>query len=510
MRPLLLRNLLAILILSSSPTTHAATGECSIPPLYLPWRNITVSLDGLAVTRGIELGIGTPSQIFSLRPATTLNNTRISNVLECVSLSNISCIGAAGGVFDATKSSTYEVSIRNAWNGSQADQETATGSYVYFNDVLKFERNGSVLGFPLVNAGLDGGPDNGIPLGVDSSFLSAATKSLVAPSSAWSLWAGSRSLNPVDGALIIGGYDSSRTLGNFTTLPIGTWTSAQPCPLQVSVGQIKYTFANGTSVNLLAAAESPLNACLDTAHQRFTFAPAVAGMFGNITGYNTSSLLTGLNYPIADRPNGNLTVILSNGYTTVIPNEELFTVKRGSDEYGRYAITNASLVETGISYNAKSDPANIRAVLGGMFLTQNLLVVDYEEGTFRMAPARQGALEEKDRSLVKVCTQKSVVNATKPGSSPTSTPSNEVSEKGRGKSNVGAIAGGVVGGILGLVVIIGGAWFVTGRKKRFMEEKNRRELANTHRQSSMVSVSELPSPLPPTGPQHQFYELPSP
>ena len=145
------------LLLFLSSLAQAATGECSIPPLYLPWRNITVSLDGLAVTRGIELGIGTPSQIFSLRPATTLNNTRISNVLECVSLTNITCSGAAGGVFDATKSSTYEVSIRSAWNGSQADQETATGSYVYFNDVLKFERNGSVLGFPLVNAGLEGG-----------------------------------------------------------------------------------------------------------------------------------------------------------------------------------------------------------------------------------------------------------------------------------------------------------------------------------------------------------------
>lgn len=135
---------------------HAATGECSIPPLYLPWRNVTVSPDGLAVSRGVELGIGTPSQIFSLRPATTLNNTRISNILECISAANISCVGAAGGLFNSTKSSTYFVTIKSGWNGSDADTETSSGSYVYFNDDMRFERNGSVPGFPLVMyAGLD-------------------------------------------------------------------------------------------------------------------------------------------------------------------------------------------------------------------------------------------------------------------------------------------------------------------------------------------------------------------
>ncbi|PVH78002.1 hypothetical protein DL98DRAFT_636376 [Cadophora sp. DSE1049] len=504
---LLSLHLALLLFLSLSPPTQAATGECSIPPLYLPWRNITVSLDGLAVTRGIELGIGTPSQIFSLRPATTLNNTRISNVLECVSLTNITCIGAAGGVFDATKSSTYEVSIRSAWNGSQADSETATGSYVYFNDVLKFERNGSVFGFPLVNAGLEGEADNGIPLGVDSSFLNAATSGLVAPSSAWSLWAGSRSLSPVDGALVIGGYDSARVKPNtnFTTFPIGTWTSAQPCPLQVSVATISYTFLNGTEVKLLAEAETPINACLDTARQRFTFTPKVASLFGNVTGYNSSSGLTGLNYPIANRPDGNLTVILTNGYKTVVPNEELFTIKRGSDDLGRYAIVNDSLVDSGINYNANADPADVRAILGGMFLTQNYLVVDYEAGTFKMAPAVQGPLDEDRGSLVPICTQKAVVNGT---TTPTGTATPSSSTKG--KSNVGAIACGVVGGLAALALLAVLVWLLMKRKKKDREEKIRRELANTHRQSSMLSVSELPSPIHPPGPPQQMFELPSP
>ncbi|KAG4413079.1 hypothetical protein IFR04_013801 [Cadophora malorum] len=439
-----------------SPLAQAATGECSIPPLYLPWRNIAVSLDGLAVTRGIELGIGTPSQIFSLRPATTLNNTRISNVLECVSLTNTTCIGAAGGVFDATKSSTYEVSIRSAWNGSQADQETATGSYVYFNDVLKFERNGSVLGFPLVNAGLEGEADNGIPLGVDSSFLKTATNGLVAPSSAWSLWAGSRSLSPVDGALVIGGYDSARILPNtnLTTFPIGSWTSSRHIRLSPSRNR--------------------------TPHKGLS--------------------LPGLNYPISQRPDGNLTVILNNGYKTVVPNSELFTIKRGSDDLGRYAIVNDSLVDSGINYNANADPASVRAILGGMFLTQDYLVVDYEMGIFKMAPAVQGPLDENRANLVPICSQRGdSVNGTD-----TSKPDPTA------KTNVGAIAGGVVGGVGALVGIVLGVWWLLKRKRKVREEKNRRELENTHRQSSMLSVSELPSPVHPPGPPKQLYELPSP
>lgn len=141
---------LCLYILSSIPLAIAASGNCSVAPLSLPWSNVTVSTNGVAVTRGIELGIGTPNQIFSLRPSTTLNNTRLSNVLDCVSEANTSCVGGKGGVYDSSKSSSFVVSIKDRWNGSAADTETATGSYVYFNDVMEFQSNGTVWGFPLV------------------------------------------------------------------------------------------------------------------------------------------------------------------------------------------------------------------------------------------------------------------------------------------------------------------------------------------------------------------------
>ena len=141
---------LSLTIFLSLRISIAASGNCNVAPLSLPWSNVTVSTNGVAVTRGIELGIGTPNQIFSLRPSTTLNNTRLSNVLDCGSEANTSCVGRKGGVYDSSKSSTFSISIKDRWNGSAADTETATGSYVYFNDFIDFGRNESIWGFPLV------------------------------------------------------------------------------------------------------------------------------------------------------------------------------------------------------------------------------------------------------------------------------------------------------------------------------------------------------------------------
>jgi hypothetical protein len=124
--------------------------QCDIPPLTLTWANLSVTQDGLGVARGIELGIGTPHQIFAFRPSTTLNNTRINNVVNCGSATNDSCIGGLGGAFDSTKSTSYAVSIKSQWNGSQIDDEDDTGGYVYFNDDVAFQENGHVDGFPLV------------------------------------------------------------------------------------------------------------------------------------------------------------------------------------------------------------------------------------------------------------------------------------------------------------------------------------------------------------------------
>lgn len=122
------------------------------PPLELAWSNVTVSESGRALSRGIELGIGTPPQVFSLRPAINNDNTWVFNIAGCGSKANDSCIGFQGGAYDPQNSSTYRLSTKNAWNGTHGT-DIEFDSHLYFNDDIIFGSNGSVLGYPMFMEG---------------------------------------------------------------------------------------------------------------------------------------------------------------------------------------------------------------------------------------------------------------------------------------------------------------------------------------------------------------------
>ncbi len=188
-------------------------------------------------------------------------------------------------------------------------------------------------------------------------------------------------------------------------------------------------------------------ACIEPFQDHLTLTPDAVDNFANVTGYNPS--YAGLTYPIAQVPDGNLTITLENNYTTVIPNSELFTIQRGSDQLGHYAIINSSIVQTEIIYNAQSDPATVQPILGGTYLTFNYLVVDYESGQFQLAPAVQANQPTSSQAIKAICTQT-------PTSSHTST------SKPR---NIGAIVGGTVGGVAALA-IIGALVFLFRRHRR--------------------------------------------
>ena len=252
------------------------------------------------------------------------------------------------------------------------------------------------------------GSQSGLPLGTNSSFLRAAVMGRVAPSTAFGLWTGSRSVAPVDGLLVIGGYDQARVAGPFTSLPVGNWSLSRSCPLQVTVSQITYA-----GISLFANSSETINACIEPSTQRNVFTPDVASAFGRVTSQN-STAYSGMYYPVNQRPTGNLTITLSNGYNTTITNSELFTPLRGSDQYGRYAIVNNSIIEAGVADNRQSDPSSVLPTLGGLFLTFNYLIVDYEKGQFRLAPAVPSDQQTASSNITTICT---------PTSSPSSAPS---------------------------------------------------------------------------------------
>ncbi|CAN9328871.1 unnamed protein product [Alternaria alternata] len=248
--------------------------QCDIPPLTLTWANLSVTQDGLGVARGIELGIGTPHQIFAFRPSTTLNNTRINNI----------------------------------------DDEDDTGGYVYFNDDVAFQENGHVDGFPLVMD--QRGIQSGLPLGTNSSFLRAAVAGRVAPSQVFGLWSSSRGIDPHDGLLVVGGYDRARVdpASSFTTFPIGEWSLERACPLQVTVTNLTYQ-----DRPLIPDGSDELIACIEPSTQRFVFPPAIAQAFGVYTGQNETAYPGKMHYNVSNRPMGDLVVTLAGGYQSTIP-----------------------------------------------------------------------------------------------------------------------------------------------------------------------------------------------
>ncbi|KAL8749216.1 MAG: hypothetical protein Q9184_006896 [Pyrenodesmia sp. 2 TL-2023] len=471
--------------------TAAVSVDCSVPPLSLSWSNITVSANGIAVTRGIELGIGTPNQIFSLRPSTIVNNTRVANVLDCGSATNTSCVGGKGGVFDSSKSSTFVVSLKNRWNGSAADTETATGAYVYFNDVIDFQANGTVLGYPLVmNSDIASGPAAGLPLGQNSSFLAAVTEARVAPSSVWALDAGDRSLSPRDGNLVVGGYDTSRFTGDLTAFPIGNWTQL-PCPLQVTVTQVWYFTPGSTRRNsLFDRNTTSMVACVEPFQHRFTFLPSMVKQFARFTGHNNT--YPSLTFP--SPPSGAIEIQLDNGYRTIIPNDHLFTPKRGSDKDGRYVVTNSSIFESGIEDNTDNQDgdSDLRPILGGLFLTYSYLVVDYDNSQFRMAASVQDA-QRTIANITSVCTP------TPTNLAPDANPSRTNTSNAKGSSRAAAIGGGTAGAVAVLAATAGLWYFFMRKRRRVRQRPDQKQAEQNHSPMGQdprpFSVAQKPSEL---------------
>lgn len=319
------------------------------------------------------------------------------------------------------------------------------------------------------------GPQGGLPLGQNSSFLAAVTESRVAPSTVWGLDAGDRSLSPRDGRLVIGGYDTSRLAGNLSTFHLGNWTSQLPCPLQVRVTAVTYIFPNGSLGSVLGGSDldgvhndpSGMAACVEPFQERFTFTPLMVERLVSITGYDnsTNTSYSGLNFPAHSRPNGTLQIKLDNGYTTTIPNEQLFTLKRGSDDNGLYVITNSSVFETGIAYNVNDDPKKVQPRLGGLYLTFNYLIVDYDNGKFQMAPNLNEA-PGPSASITTLCTPSSVDSNLNPDQSTTS--------HGHAPSRAVRIGGGTAGTIVGLAVVAGLGMYLLHKRRQNRRRKDQK------------------------------------
>ncbi|KDN61368.1 hypothetical protein CSUB01_09657 [Colletotrichum sublineola] len=364
----------------------------SAKPLILPIENVTFP-NGIGANRGLKLTLG--GQLQGMRMSTMLNNTRVRNSLDCPdnnTFAFIGCQGSSGSVYDTTRGSFSQVVNIQDWNVTTVDQQPDNGEATVLHgyDVANFTDGPAVaFGYPFeVWADYDAMNKSAVAFGPNSSTLESFLRNELAPARSFSLDYGSTSeLYPRDGQLIVGGYNEAR----FDASKVSTfrmWRTDAPiaCPLQVTIAEMTLNNKNGD--HPLIDPDVGVAACIDTVHNSFTFTPAMFSKFQKLGNYTESDgeAFDESDFPIDREPLiGTLTIKLTNGYTTVIPHYELVTHVRGTDPRGKYAVLNNTRLSTTIS-SGNSDLGDNIPILGGVFLSQNYLHVDYDAGSFWLSP----------------------------------------------------------------------------------------------------------------------------
>ncbi len=331
---------------------------CVNCPIAVPLGNCTFDT-GEAF--GIMVDVGTPSQRLCLTPSTVTNTTFVSTDSLCAmsdpNMTRLQCENIRGGLFQANRSETFVSASLQEYNSSRSDP-----AWELFNpggirkvgyDILHLAEGATLYGFPL---GLNdvGNRSNlaMLGLGINSTFLQTAQNQKKAPSTLWSLDAGSQSLaRPRNGEAVVGGYNKKRVAGDFTWSPI-TMAGDRPCPLRTTIKELQIIFPNGTALNLMTTAEK-VQACIEPYDNLFRLTPSMLRHWKSVTGFrqeymdqqieanrhNLSFTEVGLLYEQHQAIDWTLKVTLEaeegKEYAAILPQYELLQPLRGWNRAGQ-------------------------------------------------------------------------------------------------------------------------------------------------------------------------------
>ncbi|ORY14245.1 aspartic peptidase domain-containing protein [Clohesyomyces aquaticus] len=398
--------------------------KCNSPYFAFPIKNNTIG-DGVALNRGLPVSIGGQPQ--GLRLTFFWNNTVIENGEDCRSSNNgasnaTNCVGRSGGVFYIDKSSTWKPAPDGAWNGTLHDpvnNETLqeTSHILRGWDTATFSGDVQVPGFPLA-IWSETYISNRTALGLgsnDSSTLRALASAGLFPEtpSQIGIYMASRSeLYSTDGEIIFGGYDTSRINGSITWFPIGNRFAGLDCPFQVLLDDAKLITPNASN-SLMSAGFTKVPFCIDPVQNAFTFPDAMWQTWTNLTkhpGINEpkdgSPKYTDQTYPWSNEALiGELQLTMSNdageAYSSRIPHFEMVSHERWSNAAGLYTVTNASRAMSAV-VPPSGGMLNL-PLLGGVFLSQNYMVIDWASGKFGLAPASTAPWDSSKRNINANC-----------------------------------------------------------------------------------------------------------
>ncbi|KAH7129249.1 hypothetical protein EDB81DRAFT_907316 [Dactylonectria macrodidyma] len=489
-----------------------AGNNCTVEPLVLPVRNVTFP-NGIGANRGVKIVLG--EQIQGLRMSTIINNTRVRNILDCPS-TNVSdligCQGASGSIYSTTEGTFDQVLDDSDWDVPVTDAEPNDGSTTVVRgyDIANFTDAGATIpDYPLeVWANQESVNLSALALGPKSSTLQRLVNYDLAPSAVFGLDYGSTSeLFPRDGQLVIGGVNEARFDADKTG-EFDMWGADAPanCPLQVLISDFILTNEDGEH-SLLPDAYSKVSACIDTIQNSFTLTDSMFAKFQEIGNHieTDGQAFRPASFP-ADREKllGSLTIRFANGYSSVIPHYELVNHERGTNSQGKFAVTNNSRIAATVASGQSDLGANV-PILGGVFLSQNYLQVDYERQKFWLSPQVGNGTKTDD--IATVCTTDDDDASKTPSATSTSVP-------------VAGVGMGVKVGVpvaIGSVAAIGIVAFLLWRRRRKQVaaakaaavEMSANSPSTTHLQP-VAPGSPTPPPIAPIASHTTLTELESP
>jgi hypothetical protein len=329
------------------------------------------------------------------------SNAAIENAQDCVSQDPANatiCVGKFGGTFSLTRADSTWVSANSGeWNGTV--DELTGGTVLQGWATGDFGSGIKVTGMPLqVWSYSDPFNRTALGLGYNSSVLAALTKNGFLSENTPKVIGidmGSRSENNgTTGSVKVGAWDNSRTRGPITWFPMGKRYAGLDCQLQVLVNDMVLSNTEGS--NSMFPQSSRIPFCIDPIQNAHTLPTMVYNAWANLTKHPTtqptdgSEPFTDQTYPWSSAALiGDVFISIDNGqggaYNSTIPKYEMLSHERGSDANGRYSIINNTRAMA--QMNSPATGILGLPLLGGTFLSQNYLVVDYERNVFGLAPA---------------------------------------------------------------------------------------------------------------------------
>lgn len=431
-----------------------------IEPLQLPITNVTVSDDERTSYYGIQFLVGNPKRPVALLPSTSGRDIFLKNAADCNGTTDNQCVGANGGVYDPEGSQSFSQFQQSRWNGTRTF-ETREDT-IYFNDDLIFADDGRghvnrTYGFPMYTNAPDGDPPclanclgrplepwspiypGALGLNIGSSFLDTAVSLKQAPSRSIGIWPGSLSpSSPQPGLLVIGGYDSARVAGNFTSFPYDV-----DCPTCLNIKSM--TFAHNGATHELLGPDEPRRIRLDPYWRDLMVPTSMLDRFKNVTNAYFAHG-PGMHWAVDEVPLGQIQVEFEGGYRTVIEPEDFFQRRAYYNEDGQLenALGEDLIWARMDNFTNNFTTSHWTPQWGMPLLTGNYLFLDHEKKEFKLAPAVRGSVEGGP-VLEAVCS----------------------TEEGRdGGSSTGAIAGGVVGGVAAMALVLLAVWWVWWRRRK--------------------------------------------